>query len=58
VSDEELEEIICQFLPPGGSMGPRYVLQLLFGKKITKLLKTQQPLKLEKNSKDLESLEF
>ncbi len=26
-------EISCQFLPPGGSMGPRYVLQLLFSEK-------------------------
>jgi hypothetical protein len=44
---------------PGGSMGPRYVLQLLFSEKITKLLITQQPLKLEKKiSADLESLEF
>jgi hypothetical protein len=35
-------------MPPGGSMGLRYVLQLLFCEKITKLLTTQQPLKLEK----------
>jgi hypothetical protein len=25
--------ISCQFLQPGGSIGPRYVLQLLFSKK-------------------------
>jgi hypothetical protein len=34
---------------PGGSMVPKHVLWLLFSKKITKMLKTQQPLKLEKN---------
>jgi hypothetical protein len=28
---------------------PRYILQLLFSEKSKKLLKTQQPLKLEKN---------
>jgi hypothetical protein len=33
---------------PGGNIGPRYYLQLLIGKKITKVLKTQQPLKLKK----------
>jgi hypothetical protein len=37
---------------PGGNIGPRYYLQLLIGKKITKLLKTQQPLKLKKKNKD------
>jgi hypothetical protein len=26
-------EISCQFLPPGGSMVPRYILQLLFSEK-------------------------
>jgi hypothetical protein len=38
----------------GGSMGLRYVLQLLFSEKITK-----QPLRLDKKiSTDLECLEF
>jgi hypothetical protein len=47
-------EISCQFLQPGGSMVPRYILQLLFSEKSQK-----QPLKLEqKTSTDLESLEF
>jgi len=27
-------EISFQFLPPGGSIGPSYVLQLLFGEKL------------------------
>jgi hypothetical protein len=35
-------------------MVPRYILQLLFSEKITKLTITQQPLKVEKNSTDLE----
>jgi hypothetical protein len=26
-------DISCQFLMPGGSIGPRYVLQLLFSEK-------------------------
>ncbi len=26
-------QISCQFLPPGGTIGPRYVLQLLFCEK-------------------------
>ncbi len=39
-----------------GTMVPRYVSQLLG--KITKLLITQQTLKLEKKSTDLESMEF
>jgi hypothetical protein len=34
-------------LTPGGSMGPRYVLQLLLTKKLQKN-EPQQPLKLEK----------
>jgi hypothetical protein len=42
------QTISCQFLPPDGSTGPRYVLQLLFSGKIRKSLMTQQPLKLEK----------
>ncbi len=36
-------------------MGLRYVLQVSFIEKITKLLKTQQPAKLEEKSKDLDS---
>jgi hypothetical protein len=35
-------------LTPGGSMVSRYVLQLLVSEKSQKLLKTQQPLKVEK----------
>jgi hypothetical protein len=46
-------------LPPGGSMGPIYVLQLLLCGKITKSLITQQPPKLgKKMNTDLESKEF
>jgi hypothetical protein len=46
-------------VPPGGSMGLRYVLQFLFQWKITELLITQQQPKLDKKmSTDLESLEF
>jgi hypothetical protein len=41
-------------LPSGGSMGQRYVLQLLLSKKITKLLITQQQLKLKKNKEKME----
>jgi hypothetical protein len=49
------EKISYQILAPGGSMGPRYVLQLLFSEKVTKLLITQ----LEKKvSTDLESFVF
>ncbi len=43
--------IRCQFLLPGGSMGPRYVLQLLLSEKITKLLITLPQLKLDKINK-------
>jgi hypothetical protein len=43
-----LGQISCQFLPPGGSMGPRYVLQLLFCENFAKVSLTQLPLKLEK----------
>jgi hypothetical protein len=32
----QLGQIRCRFLPPGGSMSLRYVLQLLFGKKLQK----------------------
>jgi hypothetical protein len=28
------EKISCQFLPSSGSIGPRYVLQLLFSEKL------------------------
>ncbi len=41
--------ISFQFLPPGGSMGSRYVSQLLFSKKITKQLRTQRAFKFKKN---------
>ncbi len=55
----EWGEISCQFPPPGGSMVSRYFLQLLFIQTVTKLVKTQQPLKLEeKISTDLGSLIF
>jgi hypothetical protein len=40
-------EISCQFLALGGSMGPRYVLQLLFSEKSQDRLKNEQPLELE-----------
>jgi hypothetical protein len=43
------EEISCQILSPGGSMGPRFVLQLLFCKKNANLLITKQSLKPEKD---------
>jgi hypothetical protein len=33
---------------PGGTMGPRYVLQLLFSEKLQNCKKIQQPLKQEK----------
>ncbi len=42
----------------GGSLVPRYVLQLLFSEKSQNYKKTQQALKLEKKSTDLESLEI
>jgi hypothetical protein len=32
-----IQKITCQFLMPGGSIGLKYVLQLLFSEKITKL---------------------
>jgi hypothetical protein len=38
----------ANFCLPGGSMGPRYVLQLLFSEILQDCFKTQQPLKLEK----------
>jgi len=41
-------KISFQFLPPGGSIGPRHVLQLLFREESLKLLITRQPLKLKK----------
>jgi hypothetical protein len=40
------------------AMCPRYVLEILFGEKNTKLPITLQRLELEKISTDLESLEF
>ncbi len=40
--------ISFQFLPSGGSIGSRYLLQHLFSEKNTKLLIAQQPQKLEK----------
>jgi hypothetical protein len=39
-------------------MVSKYVLQLLFSEKSQKMLKTQQPQKLEKKNTDLESVEF
>ncbi len=54
-------EISCQFLLPGGSIGPSYIFQLLISKKNIKLLITQQPLKLDKNKHrfgNLRILEF
>ncbi len=45
---KQLRYINSQFLPLGGSMGPRHVLQLLFVENKIKLIRTQQPLKLEK----------
>jgi hypothetical protein len=42
-----MRRISCQFLLPGGSMGPHNVLQLLFGEKSQKQRKTRQ-LKLGK----------
>jgi hypothetical protein len=50
-------EISCQFLPPGGSMIPRYVLQLLSCKNY-KIAKNSNTTAREKISTDLESLEF
>ncbi len=48
-------EISCQFLPPGGSMGPRYVLHV----KNHKIAKNSTTTKArEKISTDLGSLEF
>ncbi len=44
------ELISYQILLPGGSMGHRYVLELLFGKKLKTSLKTQQPPKAIKKS--------
>jgi hypothetical protein len=44
--------ILCistQFLPPDGHLDSKYVLQDLTSEKITKLLITQEPLKLDKN---------
>ncbi len=46
------------FPSTGGSMGPRYISQSLFFWNIAKLLITQQPLKLEKISTDLQYLEL
>jgi hypothetical protein len=44
---------------PGGSTGPRYVLQLFLSQKSQKLLKSQQPLNLEKKIITvLESFDF
>jgi hypothetical protein len=43
----------------GGSIGPLYVLQLLLGEKITKLIIAQRPLNPEKKvSKNLASQGF
>jgi hypothetical protein len=47
-NDSESGGISCQFLPPGGSVVPRYLLKLLFSEKSQNCKKTQQPLKLEK----------
>ncbi len=44
-------EISYQFLLPGGSVGHRYVLHLLFSENSKLLKKTQQPLKLERKNK-------
>jgi len=45
--------ISCQFLPPGGSIGPVYNLQRLFSERSQNFSIIQQPLKLEKNSHSL-----
>jgi hypothetical protein len=48
---QSMRGISCQLLQPGGSVVPRYVLQLLFSEKITKLLIPLQQLNLEKKNK-------
>jgi hypothetical protein len=51
-NDTSLFRIPCistQFLPPDGHIDSEYVLQALTSEKITKLLITQEPLKLDKN---------
>jgi hypothetical protein len=45
--------ISCQFLPPGGSIGTEYNLQLLFSERSQNFSIIQQPLKLEKNRHSL-----
>ncbi len=54
----QLGDISCQFLPPGGSIGPRYILQLYLVKnhKIANNSATTEA--REKISAHLESLEF
>jgi hypothetical protein len=49
-----LRVISCQFLPPGGSTGPRNVLQLLFCEKSQNYKYKYR----EKITTDLKSLEF
>ncbi len=58
VKSLQLGEISCQFLPPGGILGLKYVLQLSFSKnyKIANNLATIEA--REKISTYLESLEF
>jgi hypothetical protein len=51
-------DISCQLLAPGGSMGPRYVLQLLFSEKSQDRLKTEHQQARGQISTDLKSLEF
>ncbi len=56
---EQWGEITCQFLLPGGSMVPRYALQLLFSEISQNCFKKSTTTKArEKISTDLESLVF
>jgi hypothetical protein len=57
---EEVEgwgDISCQILPPGGSIGPRNVLQLIFSEKSQKVYSATAEAR-EKISTYLESIEF
>jgi hypothetical protein len=51
-------EISCQFQAPGGSMGPRYVLQLYFVKNHQIVNNSTTTKAREKISTDLQSLEL
>ncbi len=53
-----LNHISCQFLPPGGSIDPTYVLQLLLQKIHKFVNKSATAEAREKISTYLESLEF